>query len=103
MTQARVGRRLLAILHPVIPQDGRDAEAVAGEDAAAPASTQETASTETQETASAAQDAPAAPLPADEKKPVVTEEPVAVEEPVVEETPEENPDTILQNYAANQR
>ena len=35
-----------------------------GEDAAAPASTQETASTETHETASAAQDAPAAPLPA---------------------------------------
>lgn len=59
-----------------------------GEDAAAPASTQETASTETHETASAAQDAPAAPLPADEKKPVVTEA------PVVEDAPEETPDEV---------
>ena len=40
-----------------------------GEDAAAPASTPD-ASAKTQETASAAQDAPAAPLPADEKSPL---------------------------------
>ena len=57
-----------------------------GEDAAAPASTQEAASTETQEAASAAQDASAAPLPADERKPVVTEDPAA------ENAPEETPD-----------
>lgn len=57
-----------------------------GEDAA-PASTPD-ASAKTQETASAAQDAPAAPLPADEKKPVVTEA------PVVEDAPEETPDEV---------
>ena len=59
-----------------------------GEDAAAPASTPD-ASAKTQETASAAQDAPAAPLPADEKKPVVTEAPVVGDAP--EETPDEVP------------
>ena len=58
-----------------------------GEDAAAPASTPD-ASAKTQETASAAQDAPAAPLPAGEKKPVVTEA------PVVEDAPEETPDEV---------
>ena len=58
-----------------------------GEDAAAPASTPD-ASAKTQETASAAQDAPAAPLPAGEKKPVVTEA------PVVEDAPEKTPDEV---------
>ena len=58
-----------------------------GEDAAAPASTPD-ASAKTQETAYAAQDAPAAPLPAGEKKPVVTEA------PVVEDAPEETPDEV---------
>ena len=58
-----------------------------GEDAAAPASTPD-ASAKTHKTASAAQDAPAAPLPAGEKKPVVTEA------PVVEDAPEETPDEV---------
>lgn len=57
-----------------------------GEDAA-PASTPN-ASAKTQETASAAQDPSAIPLPADEKKPVVTEA------PVVEDAPEETPDEV---------
>lgn len=57
-----------------------------GEDAA-PASTPN-ASAKTQETASAAQDSSAIPLPADEKKPVVTEA------PVVEDAPEETPDEV---------
>lgn len=57
-----------------------------GEDAA-PASTPD-ASAKTQETASAAQDPSAIPLPADEKKPVVTEA------PVVEDAPEETPDEV---------
>ena len=81
-------KRSIAILLTVCLLCGLEFTLTAcGEDAAAPASTPD-ASAKTHETASAAQDPSAIPLPADEKKPVVTEA------PVVEDAPEETPDEV---------